>query len=99
MPVDSVQVPPLTLLQPATSSKANHLPIRQFSHESIHAGNLPFLAQDDELDAPVLGPAARRVLLADGFLLAVAVRLQTIGLDAVIEQISLHRLRPIFGEP
>ena len=44
-------------------------------------------AQDDELDAAVLRPAVLVVLRADRLGLAVAVRLQAVGLDAVLDQV------------
>src|SRR5258708_31373699 len=45
--------------------------------------------QDDELDAAVLGPAGLAVLRAHRLGLAVAVRLQALALDAVLDHVRL----------
>src|SRR4051812_18000462 len=55
-------------------------------------------AQDDELDAAVLRPARLVVLRAHRLGLAVAMRLQPIGLDAVLDEVRLDRRRAILGQ-
>src|SRR5262249_14108852 len=62
------------------------------------ARRLPRLAEDDELDATVLGPAGLAVLLANWLGLAVAVRLEALRLHAVLDEVGLDRRRAVLGE-
>src|SRR5262245_30691587 len=66
---------------------------------SVLPGDRALLAQDDELHASVLRPAGLAVTAAQRPRLTVPVRREPPRLDAVVDQVGLHRLGAILGEP